>query len=184
MAETWADYFQPGEQLLWEGSPVKGIRGKAKLIGMSLFGLPFLVIGTGFCGIGLGMLFNASDWQMAALGLFIALFSLPFAGLGLYLVFGGWIAQAQAHRRVRYALSNRAAYIAQTWWKQTLESYPILPATSTGLEKGRGADTVWFHVRNEKDSDGDRSTTRIGFDNIADGDKVFHLIRSIQTGSP
>ena len=64
-----------------------------------------------------------------------------------------------------------------------LEIYPILKSTSVGLQKGRRADTVWFHVRSEKDSDGDLSTTRIGFENIADGDKVLSLIRGIQTGS-
>ena len=118
-----------------------------------------------------------------SLGVFIAAFSIPFAGIGAFLVLGQGIAAAQAHRRIRYALSNRCAYIGQSWMKPSLEIYPILKSTSVGLEKGRRADTVWFHVRNEKDSDGDLSTTRIGFDNIADGDKVLSLIRSIQTGN-
>lgn len=183
MADTWEDYFQPGEALLWEGTPKPGVHGKAKIIGMALFGLPFLVIGGGTCVGGLTMLVGWQVWQDIGLGLFMVAFSVPFAGLGAFLVFGQWIAATQAHRRTRYALSSRCAYIAKSWWNHSIESYPILKGTPVGLEKGRSADTVWFHVRSEKDSDGDRSTTRIGFDNIADGDSVYRLLRSIQMGT-
>ena len=182
MADTWEDYFQPGETLLWEGAPKPGLYGMPKLIGLALFGLPFLVIGTGICVAGLTMLLGPS-WMDLGIGLFMAAFSIPFAGLGAFLVFGQWIAAMQAHRRIRYALSTRCAYIAQSWWTHKIESYPILKSTSIGLEKGRRADTVWFHVRAEKDSDGDQSTTRIGFDNIADGDGVYRILRNIQTGT-
>lgn len=149
---------------------------------MALFGLPFLVIGGGLCLFGLVMLFGDDAWEGMGLGLFITLFSLPFVGVGVFLVFGQWIAAHQAHRRVRYAVSSKCAYVAQSWWKNTLDSYPILPGTSITLEKGRHADTVWFHAHVEKDSDGDRSTTRIGFENIADGDRAYRLLRSIQMG--
>ncbi len=182
MAKAWEDYFQPGETLLWEGTPKPGVHGHVKIIGMALFGMPFLVIGAGVCIAGLTMLLGAQAWQDVGLGLFLTLFSLPFMGVGAFLVFGQWIAAAQAHRRVRYAVSTRCAYIAQAWWTQKIESYPILKSTALGLEKGRRADTVWFHLRTEKDSDGDRTTTRIEFENIADGDRVYHLLRSIQTG--
>jgi hypothetical protein len=183
MADAWVDFFQPGETLIWEGAPLPGVHGWGKIIGMALFGLPFLVIGTATCVTGLTMLFGGDGWQLNGLGLFLALFSLPFVGVGIFLVVGQWFAAAQAHKRIRYALSNRCAYIGTSWLKPSLEIYPILKSTSVGLEKGRRADTVWFHVRNEKDSDGDLSTTRIAFDNITDGDKVLSLIRSIQTGN-
>jgi hypothetical protein len=182
MADAWDDFFQPGETLIWEGAPLPGIHGWGKIIGMALFGLPFLVIGTGILVTGLGMLVGPT-WADFGFGFFMAAFSIPFAGIGAFLVLGQGIAAAQAHRRIRYALSSRCAYIGTTWLRPSLEIYPILKSTSVGLEKGRRADTVWFHVRREKDSDGDLSTTRIGFDNIAEGDKVLSLIRSIQTGS-
>jgi len=103
--------------------------------------------------------------------------------IGMVLVIGQWIGAAQSHRRVRYALSTQAAYVATSWNRRKLESCPILRSTATGLEKCRHADTVWFHIRAEKVSDGDTNTTRVGFDNIAEGEKVYHLIRSIQTGT-
>ena len=181
MADAWEDFLQPGETLIWEGAPLPGIHGWGKIIGMALFGLPFLAVGTAILVTGLAMLVGPT-WADFGLGFFMAAFSIPFAGIGAFLVFGQGIAAAQAHRRIRYALSTRCAYIGTSWLKPSLEIYPILKSTSVGLEKGRRADTVWFHVRNEKDSDGDLSTTRIGFDNIADGDKVLSLLRSIQTG--
>lgn len=95
----------------------------------------------------------------------------------------GWPKIIGAPRRIRYAVSTRCACIATFRWTHSLESYPILPGTALGLEKGRHADTVWFHIRTGKDLDGDRSTKRISFDNIAEGAEVFHLIRSIQMGT-
>lgn len=183
MAETWQDYFQTGESLLWEGTPLPGVHGKGKIIGLAIFGLPFLVIGIGICVVGLKMLFGGPSWNDVGLGLFMTAFSLPFAGVGILLVFGQWVAAAQAHRRIRYALSTRCAYIAKSYWTHSLESYPILPSSALGLEKGPRADTVWFHVYTERDSDGDRSTTRISFDSIADGESVYRLLRSIQMGT-
>jgi hypothetical protein len=183
MAEAWEDYFQPGERLLWEGAPKPGVHGRARIIGLALFGLPFLVIGAGICIAGLTMLLGGQAWADIGIGLFMAAFSIPFAGLGAFLVFGQWVAAGLAHRRIRYAISTRCAYIAKAWRGRSIESYPILNGTPLGLEKGKSADTVWFHVRTEKDSDGDRSTTRIGFDNIADGDSVYRLLRSIQMGT-
>ncbi len=184
MAEGWQDYFQPGETLLWEGAPKPGVHGKVKIIGLALFGLPFLIAGIGVGVAGVGQVFAARGWGDIGVGLFLATFSLPFTGVGAVMVVGQWYAAAQAHAKVRYALSTRAAYVAKSLWTRSIETYPILRSTPTGLEKGRTADTVWFHVRSEKGSDGDRTTTRVGFDNIAGGEAVFRLIRSVQTGGP
>ena len=62
----------------------------------------------------------------------------------------------------------------------SLTVYPILPATALELEPGKRASTVWLHARLERDSDGDLGTTKAGFENIADGARVFHLIRELQ----
>jgi hypothetical protein len=184
MAESWQDYFQPGEALLWEGAPKPGVHGWPKIIGLALFGLPFLIVGIGIFVAGLKQTFSGGTWGTMGLGILFTAFSIPFAGIGAVMVFGQWYGAATAHHTIRYALSTRAAYVAKTRWKRSIESYPIVRSTASGLEKGRNADTVWFHVQSERDSDGDRSTTRIGFDNIADGESVYRLIRGIQTGTP
>jgi hypothetical protein len=183
MAETWQSWLQPGETLLWQGAPLPGVHGWGKIIGMALFGLPFQIAGVTFLLVGLWQMADATKLGDIGLGLFFTVFSLPFAAVGVFLVFGQAYAAKTAHRATCYALSNRAAYIAKSGRTHSLESYPILRETALGLEKHRHADTVWFHVRTEKDSDGDRSTTRISFDNIAEGDEVYRLLRSIQIGT-
>lgn len=182
MAEGWEHYFQPGETLLWEGAPKPGVHGWPKIIGLALFGSPFLALGVGVFLTGIWQMINAKGWGEAGLGLFFTVFAIPFGGVGALMVFGQWWAAAEAHKRLRYAVSTRCAYIAKFYWTRSIESYPILKSSALGLEKRRSADTVWFHVQTEKDSDGDRTTTRISFDNIAEGEKVYALLRSIQTG--
>jgi len=95
----------------------------------------------------------------------------------------GWPKIIGAPRRFRHALGTRCAYIATSRWTHSLESYPILPGTALGLEKGRHADRTRCDVLIGKDSDGDRSTSRISFDNIAGGGDVLRLFRSIQIGT-
>lgn len=183
MANSWDAYFQPGEALVWEGAPKPGVHGWPKIIGLALFGLPFLIVGVVFFFVGLNQAATGGTLADVGLGLFFAVFALPFAGAGAAMVFGQWWAAKEAHRCIRYAISTRCAYIAKSYWSRSIESYPILKSSALGLEKGRSADTVWFHVQTEKDSDGDRTTTRISFDNIAEGDKVYTILRSIQTGT-
>jgi hypothetical protein len=182
MAEGWEHYFQPGETLLWEGAPKPGVYGWPKIIGLAFFGLPFLIVGIGVFVAGIRQMIVGGGWGDVGLGLFFAAFSLPFGGVGAVMVFGQWWAAAEAHKRLRYAVSTRCAYIAKSYRTRSIESYPILKGTALGLEKDRGADTVWFHVISERDSDGDRTTTRISFDNIADGDRVYTVLRSVQMG--
>jgi len=95
----------------------------------------------------------------------------------------GWPKIIGAPRRIRPALGTRGAYIATSRWTQSLESYPILPGTALGLEKGRHAGRTRCDVLIGKDSDGDRSTSRISFENIAGGGDVLRLFRSIQIGT-
>lgn len=182
MADAWEQYFQPGETLLWEGAPKPGVHGWPKIIGVAIFGLIFLFAGLGVFATGVAKALLGEGWFDYGLALFILLFSLPFVAFGASAVFGGWWTAAKAHSRVRYAVSTRCAYIAKSYRTRSIESYPILAGTALGLLKGRRSDTVWFHVRSEKDSDGDRFTTRIAFENIADGETAYRLLRSIQMG--
>lgn len=181
MADSWQSYFQPGETLLWEGAPKPGVHGWPKIVGLAVFGLPFLLFGLGAFATGIRQAFLSDGWSDFGLAFFLVSFSLIFVGVGALMVFGQWWAAAEAHRKIRYAVSTRCAYIAKDYLTRSIESYPILKGSALGLEKGRSADTVWFHVRTEKDSDGDRTTSRISFDNIAEGEKVYALLRSIQT---
>ena len=181
MTDSWAAYLQPNETLLWEGAPLPGIRNWPRLVFLSLFGVPFLMFGLGGTGVALRHIFWLGE---VGIGFLTLALGLAFLGVGYALVLGQWVEAATAHRRIRYALSTRFAYIARKARNRLLETYPILPQTVLEIEHGKGYDSIWFHVRSEKDSDspGGLATSRIGFEGIADGAKVYQLMRGIQTG--
>jgi hypothetical protein len=172
--------LRPGETVLWQGSPVPGLHQRGKALFLMIFGLPFLLIGLALFFYGLSQLPQAAALPEAGLALFLTAFSIPFAGIGGFLVFGPLIEARTAHRDVRYTLTTRAAYVQQAGWFPSLKVYPITPATALELEPGPRASTVWLHARLERDSDGVLETTKAGFENIAEADRVFALVRDLQ----
>jgi len=181
-SEHWETYFEPGERLLWQGAPEPGFEHPGKSLFLIAFGLPFLIGGVALFIFGLHRLTLATTSSDAGLALLVMAFSLPFGGAGAFLGLGPVIVACTASRRVRYALSTRAAYIMRSYLSRKLEVYPLLPATALELEKGKRADTVWFHARQEPSADSGFYTVYSGFRNITDGEQVFHLIRGIHEG--
>lgn len=178
-AESWHDFFEPGEKLLWEGAPeplgIPGLGG----IALSIFGMPFF-------GAGLFILYSAitgqtipddsgGTWQ----GIWLFLFGTPFFLVGAALFLGPWFYYALSHLYVRYALSNRAGYITVRFLGRRMKMYPIDPLTDVEIEFGRHS-SVFFHKGYRKDSDGDVIDVRTGFENIRDGRAVYDMIRRVQ----
>lgn len=172
--------LRPGETVLWQGSPVPGLHQRGKAIFLMVFGTPFLIVGVSLFFHGLWQLTRAPTFADAGLALFVAAFALPFGGIGAFLVFGPLIEARTNARDIRYSLTSRAAYVQRTGRFPGLKAYPILPSTHLELEPGKRAGTVWLHARLERDSDGDLGTTKAGFENIAEADKVFAMIRDLQ----
>jgi hypothetical protein len=172
--------LRPGETVLWEGAPVPGLHQRGATIFLMIFGLPFLIIGVGLFFQGLLQLDKAATLSDAGLALFTAAFALTFGSFGAFLVFGPLIEARTASRDVSYALTTRAAYVQRTGRFPSLKVYPILPSTALELEPGKRASTVWVHARLERDSDGDLGTTKAGFENIAEAERVFAMIRDLQ----
>lgn len=172
--------LRPDETVLWEGAPVPGFHQRGQSIFLMIFGLPFLAIGVSLFFYGLLQLPRSATLSDAGLALFLTAFSLPFGGMGAFLVFGPIIEARTAHRDIRYALTTRAAYVIRQGRFPSLKVYPILPSTPLELEPGKRASIVWVHSRLERDSDGDLGTTKAGFENIAEAEKVFLMIRELQ----
>ena len=175
----WQTYLQPGEILLWQGAPLPGIRNKARLTFLTIFGIPFLLIGIFGTLASLHLVFWKSQ---IGLGLFLLAIALILGGLGVIMVFWQWVDAARAHRTIRYSISSRCAYVAIIGAKQRIDTYLILANSETSLEHRNGYDNLWLHLRHERDSDGAPTTTKIGFEGIADGLTPYKLIRRIQAG--
>ncbi|MCB2116302.1 MAG: hypothetical protein KDE00_08375 [Rhodobacteraceae bacterium] len=178
--EAWEDYFVEGEQLLWEGAPLPGTHNRPMLIFITLFGIPFFVAGAALTFGGLFFVFKAGNLTEAGGSLLAAVFGMPFLGVGLFLVVWQWVMAYTAHARIRYALSTRAAYIAKRYWRRELSIFPITKTTPLEMQDTRNGATVWLHALKQEDSDGDKVTTKIGFENIADGARVLGLLRNLQ----
>ena len=174
-----APHLRPGETLLWEGAPLPGFHQPGKSLVLMVFGLPFLAAGIGVFGYGLHRFLTAQTTSEAGLAIFVTAFALPFKAIGGFLFFGPLHEALIAPHRMRYALTSRAAYICGTTLSRKLSVYPITPTTPLELEKGKGADSVWFHARPVSGVDGP-ATAHVGFRNIAEGERVFHLIRGLQ----
>lgn len=143
------------------------------------FGLPVLFIGLALFFYGLTQLPKSatlSEGGPCPLGAF----SIPFSGIGALLIFGPLVYARTAARDIRYTLTTRAAYIQRTGRFPNLKVYPILPSTALEPEPGKRASTIWLHARLERDSDGALETTKAGFENIAEADKVYRMIRDLQ----
>ncbi len=180
MSEAWDDYFDPGETLLWQGAPERSVKISPIFILLAVFGLPFLMAGLSISLGALAILFGADfRWVQSAGSLFGFFFGMPFIAVGAAMVFGPYYAQSQAHRYIRYALTNRRAYIASDWFnRRKLQVLSIAMDAPITIENNR---SVFFHTEVGTDSDGDRSTDRKGFENIAGAMEVYKLIRAMQT---
>lgn len=155
-----------------------GIRNRGRLVALTLFGLPFLLAGLGGAAIGVHLVL----WKgQIGVGLVATAIALCIGLMGYVLVVHQWVDAARSHQTTRYALSTRAAYVWKDGAKPMLSVYPILPGTPIELERCAGHDSLWFHVRREDDNDGGTKTTRIGFEGVDDGAKVYRLMRSIQS---
>lgn len=177
--DRWEDYFEPGEVLLWQGAPVPGPQSYLGPAALSLFGLPFLIVGVGSFGTGLGHLFGMNSASDFGLGLFVLAFSLPFLAMGTALTAGTWLYAMHAHKHIRYALTNKRAYVAKSLFRYSLDTYTIGADDVISLELGTRC-SVRFKTVHGTDSEGEKTTDRIGFESIADGHAVYALIRQIQ----
>lgn len=180
MGDRWEDWFEPGETLLWEGAPAKGLHHPVRNSLLTLLGFPFAVGGIMAADSGLALVFGAGNVFAALMGLVVMAFSVPFLLLGAGLGLASWIHDLFKHDRVRFALSDRAGYIATRWWNRDMTTIPIHPGTRIEYdEKRNGIGAVWFHFEQVTDSDGDTSTKRQGFEGLANPQEVFALVRQV-----
>lgn len=162
--DRWDDYFEPGEVLLWQGAPEPGPQSYIGPYLISIFGIPFLLAGLATARTGLGYVFGMNSLGDLGIGLFLSAFSVPFICAGAAMTVGIWLHAFNGHKFVRYALTNKRACVARSFYKHALETYAIGPDDAVTLEQGR-FDTVRFKTIHGRDSD---------------GHEVYALIRQIQ----
>ncbi len=122
-----------GESLVWSGRPRTGIR----LTGTDAVAIPFSLLWCGF----------AVFWERSAAGMnappFFALWGLMFVVVGLYFVFGRFIADAIRRGKTFYGLTPRRAIIVSGVFSRQVKSIELATLnTVTMSERGDRSGTI------------------------------------------
>jgi hypothetical protein len=117
-----------GERLVWSGRPRRGIR----LTASDAFLVPFSLMWCGF----------AVFWEKNAIGmgapLFFMVWGVPFVAMGLYMVFGRFIADAARRGKTFYGLTDRRAIIVSGVFAREVKSLDL--ATMSEISVSERAD--------------------------------------------
>jgi hypothetical protein len=183
MTADWSDYLDPDERLLWTGRPAQGMRYTLKKIVVSLallFSFVFLI----FWITKATQLFSSESASSATCNcdFIYSFFDWPFVLFGLFAIFGPFFLDRARRAKTHYALTDHRALIIVTDKEVNLKSWPIGPETIVEYKASVEA-TIYFAAEIKTDRDGDKLLLRAGFDLIQDGEKVYRLIRQIQTGA-
>ena len=171
-SNSWEDYLERDEKLIWQGAPATGLRFSTSGLGLSVFGFFFM----SFSMVWVVMAFSMGGGTGAEK--LFPLFGVPFVLVGLWLVAGHWFFDAYKRKYARYALTNKRAIIARAHFKRRMESYPISEHSPIHLISGK-LDTVNFAQKTYRTKNGTQ-IKNIGFRFIPDGKEVYDLLRTVK----
>lgn len=167
----WRGILDPGETIVWQGRPDQAFSVDAGDIFPALFALFF----SGF----------AVFWMVmaSAHGGSFWMFGLIHFSVGIAIFVRSLLGPTWRRQFTWYTLTDRRAFIATDLPLQgkELRSYPITPDSPIRLQGGR-LPTVHFARERHVGDKGRHYTVDIGFERIADGDKVMALLREAQRG--
>ena len=171
----WEGILDEGETVLWQGRPDARVVFRIEKAFQFIFGLFF----AGF----------AVFWMVMAsqAGGAFWMFGLLHFGVGLAVAFGALFKDAYRRRHTWYTLTDRRAFIATDMPHKgrVLDSYPITPDTRLIMvDASARLATVNFASEEKRGNKGRRFTVPVGFERIPEGEKVYRLMRNIQTGVP
>lgn len=166
-------YLSPDEYILWNGSP-----GKGHLLNkQDIFLIPFSIMWCGF----------AIFWETSVLTnsapLLFKLWGIPFVCVGLYMVFGRFIAKAYMRKETVYVITNKRILSFVKNQVNTLD-YHICPA-KTVTRYSDGSGSICFSSSSQPNMQfyiPGRSSNQSLFelDNIPDVDRVLQILAAPQ----
>lgn len=185
--------LQEGETLIWIGQPNRG-PSFAKSFLLYFFAVPWLALSLTMFGAALFALLaslgivrtddlpfkvDSGPVVMSVVGV---IFLIPFVAIGLGMLAVPFWGAAQL-KKVVYGLSERRAIIGRFGRNIRVESYALEDMTPNVLflERKNGTGSIYFSSKRYKDSDGDWSVSKIGFEDVSDArslrDKLLELIK-------
>ena len=178
--DRWNDYFEQGEELIWQGAPEPRWRSYSFPIVMTIASAPSVL----FALFVPYAAFYPTLWTKPSTGPGDIVFSVVISAILLFfsisITLASWKFILCDHKHVRYALTNKRAYIARSFRRQSVNSYPILPDDVITIDRGK-FDNVRFRTGHGAHPLKRTMFDSQGFDGIADGPKVYALVRRVQS---
>jgi hypothetical protein len=148
-----------GERLLWSGQPDPGASRRAEL-GIMFFAIPWMAFCLFWEGIAVALLIDAvganqskTPWGVA---LAMALFGLPFVGIGLAMLSKPLTAARVAKGTIHAITSSRVISLMDDGRKRELSSRPAKSITAVSLREKGTIGHLKIAFGTTRDSDGDR----------------------------
>jgi len=167
---AWDHILDPGETIIWQGRPERGIAFRKLNPMRAVMGVVFVVFST--------------FWmvQAAQTGGVFWMFGLLFLGVGAYNAGGFLLWEAYQRAHMWYSLSSRRAFIATNLplIGRDLKSYPISRDSVLDFRDGDPA-AIYFARDYKRTANGSRQVD-VGFERIKDGADVYAKLRAVQRG--
>ncbi len=170
--------LESGEQLLWAGQPIQGV----KLRGSDVLMIPFSFLWGGF----------AIFWEYSVIQngspFFFMLFGVPFVLVGLYIMFGRFFIEAKRRQKTLYGLSNERVIITSGLFRKKVKSLNLRTLTDISLsESANGNGSISFGNSSPFATmfggiswPGMEEYTGPRFDLIKDAKRIYQQIREAQ----
>lgn len=166
----WEDIFEPGEVLLWQGRPDPSFAWQKRHI------LP-AALGISVACLGLIWIFYTplGNGYTIILGIILLL-------LAAFLAIAPPVMAMMVRKATWYSLSNKRGFIAMHREQvgRKLSAYVIEPDFDIKFD-GREPSTIMFAIETRQPGNA-AYIAKISFDRIAEGQKVYDMMRSIQGG--
>ncbi len=136
------------ETLIWVGQPKQGILFRSS----DVFLIPFSLFWGGFAifwEVGVISIPHAGNKAPIPVGIIFPLFGIPFVIIGLYLIFGRFIADAKRRTGTYYGLTDQRIIIVSGIFSRKVKSMNLRTLTDISLdEKTNGTGTITFGPTN------------------------------------
>lgn len=165
-SEEWQGDLLPNERLLWSSKPAQGFRWSSS----EFFMIPFSIF---WCGFVASWIFFASS-----AGWFFALFAIPHAIVGVYLLVGRYFYDIKLRENTFYAVTNQRVLIKNGIFKRTTMSYVLhnLPEIVFSENNDETCNIAFGRASNYMVGRKHRTEQPPTFEAISDGKRVYQLI--------
>lgn len=128
----------------------------------------------------------ASDTVFTWMSIVFPLFGLPFVLIGFAMLATPYYVYRKAIRTVYAITSQRLLILTHGATKHELRSFALAGVSRHVEMKTRadGSGTVYFKMADRYDSDGDRYTEKVGFEDVANARMVMEKLHQAQERQP